>query len=256
MMVDLLTFEPVASRSLPVLTYEQVVRRAVATATRPRRSPVTVKGYRKGQAPANKGKTYPPDVLTPAEIQRLLDACAGNGKTRVRLHAHIVALWRGGLRIQESLDLLPKDIDLESGTITSLHGKGDKRRVIGIDKRACAELARWMQLRAKLGARREDPVFCVVEKGKVGRPLTQAAVRDALRCLRERAGVERRCNPHGFRHRHAFELANEGVPVHHIKQQLGHSSLATTDRYISHLNPAAVVQVMNARTWEPEHVQS
>ena len=35
-----------------------------------------------------------------------------------------------------------------------------------------------------------------------------------------------------------------------IQMQLGHSSLATTDRYVRHLNPAAVVEAMKARCWK------
>jgi integrase len=35
--------------------------------------------------------------------------------------------WRSGLRIGEVLALKPKDIDLDRGTITIQHGKGDKQ---------------------------------------------------------------------------------------------------------------------------------
>ena len=48
---------------------------------------------------------------------------------------------------------------------------------------------------------------------------------------------------------HAFKLANEGHPVHVIQQQLGHSSLATTDRYVRRLNPQQVVEAIRVRTW-------
>jgi integrase len=34
-----------------------------------------------------------------------------------------------------------------------------------------------------------------------------------------------------------------------IQAQLGHSSLATTDRYIRHLHPTVVVDTMKARRW-------
>jgi integrase len=36
-----------------------------------------------------------------------------------------------------------------------------------------------------------------------------------------------------------------------IQAQLGHSSLATTDRYIRHIEPSEVIEAMRARTWEP-----
>ena len=42
-------------------------------------------------------------------------------------------LYRAGLRISEALALRPKDIDAHRGTITVLHGKGDRRRTVGLD---------------------------------------------------------------------------------------------------------------------------
>ncbi len=47
-----------------------------------------------------------------------------------------------------------------------------------------------------------------------------------------RAGIERRCHPHPLRHRFAVELEREGAPVSAIRDLLGHSSLAVTDRYL------------------------
>ena len=64
-----------------------------------------------------------------------------------------------------------------------------------------------------------------------------------------KAGIERRVHPHALRHSFAFELASEGTPLHIIQCQLGHSSVATTDRYIRHLNPSAVVEAMKSRVW-------
>jgi len=43
----------------------------------------------------------------------------------------------------------------------------------------------------------------------------------------------------------------EGVPMPIIQQQLGHVSLATTDRYLSHIAPKQVIETMRKRVWEP-----
>ena len=56
---------------------------------------------------------------------------------------------------------------------------------------------------------------------------------------------------HGLRHTLASELAGEGTPVHLIQQQLGHSNLSTTDRYIRGLAPQEVVDAMKKREWSP-----
>ncbi len=67
--------------------------------------------------------------------------------------------------------------------------------------------------------------------------------------LARRAGIDKRVHPHGLRHTRAAELAFEGVPMNVVQAQLGHSSLATTSRYLAHIAPAELVKAMQARTW-------
>jgi site-specific recombinase XerD len=52
----------------------------------------------------------------------------------VRLRAIIVILWRPGLRISEALSLNETDLDLNRGSLLVRHGKGDKRREVGMDR--------------------------------------------------------------------------------------------------------------------------
>jgi integrase len=207
--------------------------------------------YRLGKPPANKGRRFPAEVLTRGEVNALLGACSRRGSAGIRNAALIVVLYRGGLRIAEALALELRDVDLEHGTLTIRHGKGDKRRVVGLDPQACAILERWLERRARLGIRRGAPVFCTISQPTPGRPMWHSYVREVLKDLAANAGVEKRVHPHGFRHTHAHELAHEGVPVHVIRLQLGHRSLDTTERYINHLAPMAVVRAMQAREWEP-----
>jgi integrase len=68
--------------------------------------------------------------------------------------------------------------------------------------------------------------------------------------LAARAGIDKRVHAHGLRHTHAAELAREGIPVNMIQAQLGHESLATTDRYLRHIAPAELVQTIRQREWE------
>jgi integrase len=42
----------------------------------------------------------------------------------------------------------------------------------------------------------------------------------------------------------------EGVPVPIIQRQLGHGSLATTQRYLDHLAPKELVETMQRRQFE------
>jgi integrase len=52
-----------------------------------------------------------------------------------------------------------------------------------------------------------------------------------------------------MRHTHAAELVSEGVPMPVIRDQLGHSSLAVTDRYLRDIAPAEVIATMQRRQW-------
>ena len=138
-----------------------------------------------------------------------------------------------------------KDIDGDQGTITVLHGKGDRRRTVGFDPGAMAIVQRWADRRKELGVSTRAPLFCTLK----GKSLKPSYVRTLLPRLADKVGIEKRVHPHGLRHTMAFELMMEGVPVPVIQRQLGHASPATTDRYLSHLAPKDVVEAMQRREW-------
>ncbi len=193
----------------------------------------------------NKGVKLPPEPLTTHEVRALLAACSTRAPTGIRNRALLVVLWRAGLRCSEALDLQPKDLDSWRGTIRVLHGKGDKSRTLGLDPEAFAVVELWLARRRALGLSRFAPVFCTLQGGR----LKPGYVRTLCKRLAKRAGIEKRVHPHGFRHTHAFELAEEGAPLHLVQAQLGHSSLAVTNRYVSHLNPTELVDRMRGRAW-------
>jgi len=234
-----------------------VKRVALPVPERPRdrrgfyRSPVTLPEYRNGRPAPNKGRKFPPEPLTPREVLALIDACA-KGSAGTRNRALIALLWRTGLRVSEALALYPKDVDLARGAVIVLHGKGDKSRVVGIDAAAAALLQPWIETRKRLGLTHREPLFCVISQPSVGKPMYAAYVRNLLKELAVKAGIERRVHPHGLRHTHAFELAGERVDLRVIQAQLGHTDLSTTARYIEHLNPAERIEVIRARAWPGE----
>lgn len=210
------------------------------------RSPIVQPGYRLGQRPGNYGLKLPPEPLTRDEIERLLRHL-GRGPCGHRNRALVVLLWRSGLRIAEALALYPKDIDPASGTVTVLSGKGAKRRQVAADAYTVATVERWLAIRGELGLTGRDPLFCCVDVRTRGKAMYSSYVRDMLKHRARQAGIEKRVHPHGLRHTMAFELLMEGQPLGVIRDQLGHSQLATTMRYLDHLAPAAAIRAMHAR---------
>jgi integrase len=213
------------------------------------RPAITLPGHKAGERPPNYGLKFPAEILTPGEISRLIDACPRRGPGGLRNRALIVVLWRGGMRCAEALDLELRDVDRDNGTLTIRHGKGNRRRVVGLDPPAFAVLERWLELRARLGVKAGAKVFCTITEGNLGRPMHASYWRQTIKKLGVKAGIEKRVHSHGLRHTHAVELMRERVPLLVIQRQLGHSSLAITQQYLDHLEPGEVVAAMQSREW-------
>jgi site-specific recombinase XerD len=197
-----------------------------------------------------KGRTFPAEPLSTAEIRDILRRFRTGHATGVRNRALVIVLWRAGLRLSEALALMPKDVDRTGQALTVLRGKGGKRRVVGMDPEAFAVLERWLDRRAELKLDGRHRVFCTVvpdAQGKVGKPLTPEYVRNELRRAARDAGIDKRVHPHGLRHSMAAELVREGVPTPLVQRQLGHASLAVTQRYLESIAPEEVISAMRER---------
>lgn len=213
------------------------------------RTAATTPGFRKGQAPPNKGRTYPPEPLSVQDVLILIDGCSRTSATGLRDRALIATLWRSGLRISEALALQVRDLNYGATTLHVRHGKGDKARFVAMDPFAWAHIAPWLAARAKLpGVLAESgPVFCAIMAPLTGGPIGSAQVRVMLKRVAAQAGIQKRVHPHGLRHTHATELFDEGTDLRVIQKQLGHTSLQVTDRYVNHLSPRAQVEAIAAR---------
>jgi site-specific recombinase XerD len=91
------------------------------------------------------------------------------------LRAMAVVLWRGGMRIQEALDLIVSDLDARRGSILVWAGKGNKGREVGTDPWAWSDhLAPWVRCRTQLPI---GPLFRVIDGATRGLPWSATAVR-------------------------------------------------------------------------------
>ncbi len=187
------------------------------------------------------------DVLTGAEVELLMRQCSNRAPTGVRNRALIAVLWRCGLRLGEALALSLKDLDFEHGRLTVTHGKNDKMRVVGLDAGTAALLQRWLVVRGKLKPSRSAPVFCTLD----GSPINQSYIRHLLPRLGKKAGIEKRLHAHALRHLMAIELEREGATLSTIRDLLGHSSAAVTDRYLRRLGASEAVEFAQGRSWQP-----
>jgi site-specific recombinase XerD len=169
---------------------------------------------------------------------------AGDTPDGIRLRAVVVVLWRAGLRISEALALNETDLDQDRGAVLIRHGKGDKRREVGMDRWAWSHLEPWLELRHDLPVGR---LFCVLRGPTRGRPLAPAGIRAQLHHVALAAGVRRRFAPHQLRHAHAVEMSREGISLIVIQRQLAHADLAITSRYLRGIDNAEIIQAVFQR---------
>jgi site-specific recombinase XerD len=161
-----------------------------------------------------------------------------------RLNGLIVVLWCAGLRIHEALSLTETDLDQRRGSILVRHGKGDRRREVGMDAWAWSALQPWLDARAELPV---GPLFCVVVGPTRGHAWSASAARLELHRTAIEAGVRRRFAPHQLRHAHAVELLHEGIPLPLIQRQLGHAYLSTTGTYLQGIDTEEIISTVHAR---------
>src|SRR5918997_3311941 len=208
-----------------------------------RRSPATMPGFHAGRPPRNKGLRYPADPPKVEEIIAVMRA-AGDRPHGRRLRALIVLLWRAGLRIHETLDLTEGDLDQRRGSLLIRHGKGGRRREVGLDTWGLDELLPWLELRPELPV---GALLCVINGTTRGRHWSPAAARAELGRTAAAAGVRRRFGPHQLRHAHAVEMAREGVPLIVIQRQLGHSNLGITSVHLRNIDSGEIIETVHAR---------
>ena len=145
----------------------------------------------------NKPRGLPEDLINEVEIQRLIDAAY-----TLRDKAMIAVLYEGGLRIGELCGLHVKDISFDRyGAIAMVNGKTGMRRVRLIW--SMPYLAQWLEIHPK-GEERESPMW--LTRGS-SESLKYPAVRLQLKKIAKRAKIEKRVNPHNFRHSRATHLA-------------------------------------------------
>ena len=156
------------------------------------RSPVTLPGYLAGRPPRNKGLRYPPDPPTVEEIVAVMRE-AGDAAHGARMRVLIVLLWRAGLRINEALTVTEHDLEPRSGSVLVRHGKGGRRREVGMDPWGWEPFRPWLELRIAMPV---GPLLCVIDGPTRGRPWASDAARAQLRRVAAKAGVRRRFAPH------------------------------------------------------------
>ena len=158
-----------------------------------------------------------PTVLTKEEIRKMI-AMTKNIKHKLLIQM----LYSSGLRVSEAVNLKKEDIELEEKMGAVRGGKGRKDRHIILSEKMCEQLSDYL-------AQREDksPYVFSVKERKISTRQAQRVVKEAA----QRAGIKKNVFCHALRSSFATHLLEQGTDIRVIQELLGHSNIATTERY-------------------------
>lgn len=208
-----------------------------------------MKNLLKNPTKTTKGQKFHTEIYSKDEVMSLV-GCCNDGISGLRNKVLIILLYRCGLRISEALGICSSDYNVQEGTLRVI-GKRKKLRMVGLDSQTKMNLDLWMDARKRIGinGKGNPPIFCGISKNNLGKPLQTVYVRNLLKRLAKNAGIEKRMNPHNFRHTFAHDLLNEGIGLQHIQLTLGHSSISTTSKYLQRFNPKETIEKIKERVW-------
>jgi site-specific recombinase XerD len=161
------------------------------------------------------------DLITPAELHRLLDAPDTSTLQGLRDKAILETLFSTGLRVSE-LCSLPRDIDLSADDF-SIRGKGEKVRVVFLSDEAKKAIKDYLNKRKDL----EDALFVT----NTGSPIIPRAVQRIIKLYAAKAGIGKKVTPHVVRHMFATDLLGNGADLRSVQMLLGHANIGTTQIY-------------------------
>jgi site-specific recombinase XerD len=174
--------------------------------------------------------------LSRAEVRQVLASLETRSINGRRSAAIVTLLYDTGMRAGELVGMQLADIRFDTGEI-SVVGKGEKQRIVVAGRLALRALRRYLEIRREGIGRNEDRVFT----NSTGMPTTTGDIGHIFRRLRRRCGIER-LHAHLLRHSFAVQFLRNGGDVLTLQRLLGHSSVATTNRYVT----LASVDLVNA----------
>jgi site-specific recombinase XerD len=178
------------------------------------------------RAPA--GAARLPRVLEHGEVAALLDPkddAKGENEPmwrRRRDDAVLEVLYGSGVRVGELCGLDVDSLDLAAGAVT-VWGKGGKQRRVPLSVPAIDALRLWLEARRDVVAAKTGAALFGNQRGM------RLSPRDVRRIIDRRS--QRPTHPHALRHSFATHLLDGGADLRVVQDLLGHSDVATTQRY-------------------------
>lgn len=175
------------------------------------------------------------DLMTSAELDRLLNAPDTKTEQGLRDKALLELFFSTGLRVSE-LASLDRDLDLSRDEF-SIRGKGEKVRVVFLSDEAKDCIKNYLKYRKDM----EGAMFVNISRNskqskdsKKENRLTPRSIERIVKYYAIKAGISKKVTPHVIRHSFATDLLSNGADMRSVQMMLGHANIATTQIYTHH----------------------
>lgn len=171
-----------------------------------------------------------PVFMTRGEMDALLSVDVEMAMIPLRNRAIVELMYSSGIRLSELHGLDLDDLDRHE-SVVHVVGKGDKPRIIPVGKPAFAAVAAYLPHRdntlREVGHSGQRALFI----GRRGTRLSRRSVQRAVTGHLEAVSEKEHLSPHALRHTFATHLLDNGADIRAVQEMLGHTSLATTQKY-------------------------
>ena len=182
--------------------------------------------------PSKKARQRPATYLEADDVRAIIAKPDRRTADGWRDYTLLLFLYNCGARVSEAVDVRWVDLQLTPPRQVRLRGKGKKERLLPLWRETADALHR---LRSTAKGPDQQHIFV----NRHGQPLTRDGIayilsKHASAAARDRPALARkRITPHVVRHSCAVALLQSGTDVTVIRDYLGHTSVATTGRYIT-----------------------
>ena len=175
-----------------------------------------------------KSRKKAPEVLTVAEVTRLLEQPAGRNNKELRDKAMLELMYATGIRVSELVSLTIDDINVQAGYIRC--SERGRERIIPIGSVARISLRQY--LKQARPAMISDDSSAILFPNYSGQPMSRQGFWKILKQYAAKAGIESDITPHTLRHSFAAHLLENGADLRSVQEMLGHSDISTTQIYL------------------------
>ncbi len=170
-----------------------------------------------------------PAVPSIFEVRQLFLAASKIAEpvARSRALAVLALLSQLGLRVHELVALDLHQVDLVTGTLVAVRGKGATEHDLPLNSQSAALLAAWIADRKEISREGEAALFV----SSRGTRISIRTVQRLVESLRRATGTPKHFSCHSLRHGTATIALTMGIDISTVAELLRHSNLNTTRRY-------------------------